>query len=215
MPAAAAAGDAVAQEPEPVFAAEPPRDEPSAAILDETLAAIDATVASEEAPPMPLLPSALQAQARSAEEQLIVFSVGGVDYGVAIGNIREVDRLPQVTPIPNVPPWMIGVANVRGDIVSMVDLRAFLGMESYGRQPTQRMLVARDRKEEITAGLIVDHVRGIRYVAAERVNPAASPIEDRVAPYLRGFTEQDGRLLVLLDLNRLLLSPEMRQFEPI
>src|SRR5262249_19531329 len=109
----------------------------------------------------------------------------------------------------------LGVANVRGDIVSMVDLRGFLGMESYGRQPSQRMLVARDRKEEITAGLIVDQVRGIRYVAAERVNPAASPIEDRVAPYLRGFTEQDGRLLVLLDLNRLLLSPEMRQFEPI
>jgi purine-binding chemotaxis protein CheW len=203
--------------PETAPAAPPPYApaEPSATILDEMVAAIDATIAPEEEPSVPLLPAPVKSRTRTAEEQLVVFTLGGVDYGVAIGNLREVGRLPSVTPVPNVPSWVLGVANIRGDIVSLVDLRAFLGLEPYGRQTTARLLVARDRQEEVTAGLVVDQVIGIRYVTADRINAATSPIEDRVAPYLRGFTEQDGRLLVLLDLNRLLLSPEMRQFEPI
>ena len=189
--------------------------EESAHILDEMVAAIDATIAPEEESALTLAPAARKPQVRTAEEQLVVFTLGGVDYGVAIANLREVGRLPSVTPVPNVPTWVLGVANIRGDVVSLVDLRAFLGLEPFGRQTSARMLVARDRQEEVTAGLVVDQVKGIRYVTADRINPATSPIEDRVAPYLRGFTEQDGRLLVLLDLNRLLLSPEMRQFEPI
>lgn len=187
----------------------------SARILDEMVAAIDAGITLEAESSAPAAPAASKPWTRTAEEQLVVFTLGGVDYGVAIANLREVGRMPAVTPVPNVPSWVLGVANIRGDVVSLVDLRAFLGLEPYGRQTTARMLVARDRQEEVTAGLVVDQVKGIRYVTADRINPAASPIEDRVAPYLRGFTEQDGRLLVLLDLNRLLLSPEMRQFEPI
>jgi purine-binding chemotaxis protein CheW len=209
---------AAAEAPAETAPAAPPPFAPaeaSATILDEMVAAIDATIAPDEEPSVPLLPAPPKSRTRTAEEQLVVFTLGGVDYGVAIGNLREVGRLPSVTPVPNVPTWVLGVANIRGDIVSLVDLRAFLGLEPYGRQTTARLLVARDRQEEVTAGLVVDQVKGIRYVTADRISAATSPIEDRVAPYLRGFTEQDGRLLVLLDLNRLLLSPEMRQFEPI
>ena len=78
-----------------------------------------------------------------------------------------------------------------------------------------RMLVAQARQEEVTTGLIVDQVSGIRYLAVGRIGAPAAPIEDQVTPYLRGVYEHDGRLLVVLDFDRLLLSPEMRQFEPV
>jgi chemotaxis signal transduction protein len=111
-----------------------------------------------------------------------------------------------------VPAWVLGVANVRGDIVSLVDLGAFLGLDGLPHGRPGRMVVARARPDELTAGLLVDQVRGIQFVPEDRIS-TASPVEGPVTPYLRGVAEQGGRLLVFLDLDRLLLSPAMRQFE--
>src|SRR5262249_10077058 len=108
---------------------------------------------------------------------------------------------------------LLGVANVRGDIVSMVHLRSFLGLDSGAGEG--RMMVVRASSHDLVTGLIVDQVRGIRSLPEQGIAAPSTPVEDRVAPYLRGVAEADGRLLVLLDLDRLLLSPEMRQFESV
>jgi len=113
-----------------------------------------------------------------------------------------------------VPDWVPGVANLRGEIISMVDLRAFLGMERVGYRQASRMLVAQASQEDMTTGLVVDRVNGIRYLSADRIGEPTAPIEDQVTPYLDGVYEHDEHLLVVLNLDRLLLSPEMQQFEP-
>ena len=149
------------------------------------------------------------------EDQYVVFTVAGTDYAVAIGNVLEVAPPLNITPLPNVPDWMVGVTNMRGDVVSIVDLRAFLGMGQVVGGQGGRMVVVRASGEDMVAALIVDRVREICRLPAEQISAPASPVDDPVAPYLRGVCEYKGRLLVLLDVDRLLLSAEMRQFEPV
>jgi purine-binding chemotaxis protein CheW len=178
-------------------------------LLDEVLAEIEGEelVAPAPAPATP--------KRGGREHQHILFSLAGTDYAVPIVNVLEIGQPLDIRAVPNVPDWVLGVANVRGDIVSMVDLRRFLGLEINGQLPARRMLVCRARTGELTTGLLVDRVHGIRALSEQAVVPPPSGVDQRVAPYLRGVADHDGRLLVYLDMDRLLLSAEMRQFEPV
>ncbi len=213
---------AAAPPPPPVPEPEPPAPDPNdpgdgpGHILDELMAALDLEALQAFGRPEPEALGQRRWSARaSAEDQHVVFSLAGTDYAVPGATVREIGRPPQVTPVPNVPDWVLGVANVRGDVLSVVDLRAFLGLERGGHGRDSRMLVVRAREEDMATALIVDRVRGIRAVPADAVAAPTADADPRVAPYLRGVSEHGGRLLVLLDLDRLLLSAEMRQFESV
>src|SRR5262249_53212358 len=146
-----------------------------------------------------------------AAAQHVMFTLAGAEYAVPIDNVLEVGRPLTPTPVPNVPDWVLGVANVRGDIVSMIDLRGFLGLPPH-RGPERRLLVVRPRSEELAVGLLVDRVGGIRDIPPASVNTGA-PADGAVAAYVHGVVEADGERLVVLDLERLLLTPELRAFE--
>jgi chemotaxis signal transduction protein len=147
--------------------------------------------------------------------QHILFRLVDTDYAVPITSVSEIGEPPEITPVPNVPEWVRGVANLRGEIISVVDLRAFLGLERDGHGQSRRMMVAQAQQEEMTTGLIVDRVGGIQRIPMDRIYAPTAPVEDNVALYMRGVYEQNGRLVVILKLEKLLLSSEMRQFEPM
>lgn len=185
-------------------------------LLDDLLATIDRE--DEQSWPSSVLgdrPTMLTRAARTAGQQHIVFSMGEVDYAIPVESVVEYGHPLTVTPVPNLPDWLLGVANVHGDIISMVDLRLFMGLERHDYDQDGRMLVVRSKSDDLTVGLIVDRVKGIRVVGQELFTMPASPVEDRLAPFVRGATELQGRLLFLLNLDQLLHSPEMRQFEPV
>jgi uncharacterized repeat protein (TIGR01451 family) len=191
--------------------------------LDELLAELQRGVAQDLAPAVgEAAPASLAlgvlgaapAPVAGDELEFVVFTLAGTDYAVPIGNLVEMSRPLPVTPVPNLPEWVLGVANVRGDIVSLVDLRLFLGLERCERPAQQRLLVVRARGEDMTTGLLVDQVRGLRRLPASSFEALAAPVTDRVGAYLQGLAEYGGRLLAVLDLDRLLLSAEMRQSGP-
>ena len=190
-------------------------DEEASHLLDELIATIDEEVEEVFGPGAMADLAPAEPVGATGEEQHVIFTLAGTEYAVPIANVIEIGRPLVVTPVPNVPDWVLGVANLRGDIISMVDLRAFLGMEWIGYSQASRMLVAQARQEDMTTGLIVDRVSEIRYLSVDRIGAPAGPIADQVTPYLRGVYEHDGRLLAVLDFDQLLLSPEIRQFEPV
>jgi purine-binding chemotaxis protein CheW len=190
-------------------------DEEDSHLLDKLMATIDEEVEETFGPgAMADLAPAKPVEA-SGEEQHIIFTLSDTEYTVSIANILEIGRPMDITSVPNTPDWVLGIANLRGDIISIVDLRAFLGMERISYGQASRMLVAQARQADVTTGLIVDRVNEIRYLSLDRIGAPAGPIADQVTPYLRGVYEHDGRLLAVLDFDRLLLSPEMRQFGPV
>lgn len=144
-------------------------------------------------------------------EQQIIFAVQGTRYAVPVTAVVEVGPVPPLTPIPNVPSWLHGVANVRGDILAIVELQSFLtGIPSNA---TERRLVVLKANQgtELVVGLLVDHVVGIR-PKAEAIQPLPSTSsENPIHQYARGLATWDEELVVLLDPSHLLFSPAMRR----
>lgn len=145
-------------------------------------------------------------------ERHIIFALDGTSYALPLANMLEIARPPSITPLPFAPGWLLGIANLRGDIISLVDLRAFLGMTPLIVSRQTRMIVVRSSADGMTTGLLVDGVRKIRRLdTAALVTPPAD--RERPAAFSRATVELEDDVVALLDINRLLSSTEMRQFD--
>lgn len=187
-------------------------DEEDSQMLDELIAIIDGEIETAYGPGTMADLTSLKTDEMVREEQFVIFTLADTEYAVSIDGVIEVGRPVLVTPVPNVPDWLLGVSNLRGEIISIVDLRTFLGMGQNGIGQTARMMVAKSGKDDFSSGLIVDRVSGIRYLDVEQIEAPKAPIDDQVTPYLQGVYEYDERLLVVLDVEKLLLSSDIRQF---
>lgn len=155
-----------------------------------------------------------QATATETDEaRYLLFTLADTRYAAKVGHVIEIATIPELTPVPNVPNWVRGVANLRGEILAVLDFRLFLGLEPLGQSDAGRMLVTRTGHDDLTAGLVVDAVNGVTTLRTAELQPPTSPIEDKLSAFLLGVQEHDGRLVAALDLERLLTAPEVRQFE--
>ena len=172
-----------------------------AAIDDRFDGAVDAIVAADQS-----------AAGDAAGDRYVLVSLASTCYAVLEAYVTEIDRVPRITPVPHVPVWVRGVTSVRGDIFSVVDMRAFLGLDAQPLR-TARLLVVRLLTEEFSAGLLVEGVDRIVDIAADAIGAPESPLEGPLAPFLNGICTIGDRTVAVLDLDRLLRSPEIRQFE--
>lgn len=148
----------------------------------------------------------------SQGDRYVLLSIASAHYAVLEAYVTELERIPKITPVPRVPAWVRGVTNLRGDVLSVVDMRTFLGLESTSSN-SARMLVVRLLTEEFSTGLLVDSVDRIVAVPADEITPPESSLEGPLAPYLRGMCVIEEQLVSVLDLDQLLHSSEIRQFE--
>jgi purine-binding chemotaxis protein CheW len=148
-----------------------------------------------------------------AVERYVTFSIANSLYAVSVTNILEIGRVPRITPIPNVPLWIPGVINLRGEIISVINLRAFLGIDKTDQADSSRLLVVKTLGEEITTSLIVDQVRGFVRLDTKHLAAASTSLDDWVAPYLTGVYEYEDQILAVMDLESFLRSPEICQFD--
>lgn len=171
----------------------------AAKIARETLGTISETNVSESAPP---------------GVKHVVFVLDDTQYAVPMENVLELHRLPRVTPLPSSPEWLRGVTNLRGDVLSVVDLRSLLGLPPAESSVSQRLVVVRSTVEEIATGWIVDRMIGVRRLAMDDMQPSSTLTIGAAVRFLSGIIDCEGQLIAVLDVNRVLSSPEMRQFEP-
>ena len=148
----------------------------------------------------------------AAAERLVLFSIAAADYAVSETFVTELERIPQITPVPRVPAWVRGVTNLRGDILSVIDMRAFLRLDGPA-PPSARLLVVRVPDEDFATGLLIDAVHRIVAVPSDAIAPPATPLDGPLAAYLRGVCQVNERLVAVLDLDRLLRSADVRQFD--
>ncbi len=149
---------------------------------------------------------------RNREHSYVVFAVADTEYAFPLSSVREIGRPPVSTPLPGSPDWLVGVANIRGGIVSMVDMRAFLDEEPGPAGHERRLMVVTAPGGDLSAGLLVDRVRGIRAIPPEEVRTPAAPIVARCSAYMAGVAGMDRRQVVVLVPDRLLLAPEFLPF---
>lgn len=126
---------------------------------------------------------------------------------VAMKDVREIFTLPSMTRVPGARPWVMGVANVRGNLIPILDLQGFLAHESPGARRRSRVMVVSHRG--ITAGLMVDEVYGMRHFlqdefSSQHVSAAGTPLDE----YVTGSYRQTGEQWGVFDINRLFETPE-------
>ena len=177
--------------------------------LEDVLAIIDNEVA---ATPQPVTKATLEAERASVAEQAqkyILFSLAGAKYAMPLNQVLEISRAPKLMPLPHVPEWLLGVTNLRGDIISVIDLHSYLGLPQEARRDAGRMCVVRGEKKELVTGLMVDRVDGQASLTTETFGWPMAPLEGSMSNYLRGIGEHNGQLLRILNLDSLLLALDL------
>jgi chemotaxis signal transduction protein len=144
--------------------------------------------------------------------RIVVFVLHGTRYAVEIRYVNQVLRQAAVTRVPGLPDWVVGVLNLYGEIVSVVDLARFLDLDppAAPSHSAATILVAQAADQRI--GLMVDSVEVIYAFPAEQVISPPFKVEPSLVSYLRGAVERNDHFIRLLDCERLLLGPQMQQF---
>ena len=133
----------------------------------------------------------------------VSFRLGSEHFVTARADVREVLSLPeQITRIPGAKPWLRGIANVRGQLLTIADLRAFLGAGATPSDRKARILVLANR--EVPTAVIVDEVQGFRRFAETDFDQVAPATQVRCEQYLNGAYRRDGETYPLFDLGRLI-----------
>ncbi len=140
------------------------------------------------------------------EQQLVVFDLSSEAYGVDIGAVREIIRLQDITKVPRTPEFVEGVINLRGKVIPVVDLRKRFGLPVEEESKENRIVVVDIGAQDI--GVVVDAVTEVLRIATESVEPPASVITTADSEYLLGIAKLDSRLIILLDLERVLTETE-------
>lgn len=145
-------------------------------------------------------------------ENCLIFTLVERELALKAEHIQGVERLADVTPLPHVAPWVVGVINLRGSIASVVDLRAFLGMETLPHNPRTRLLSV--KFNEMVICLVVDSVSEMIAIppAAIITDTRRAPIPQRLVPFAEGTALLGKRSVILLNASRLLFSEKMQHY---
>jgi purine-binding chemotaxis protein CheW len=144
----------------------------------------------------------------SDSSQFLTFVCAGEEYGVDILCVQEIKGWDGVTRVPYTPPYLLGVMNLRGVIVPVIDLRTRFGVQLRAPDSSTVVIVVRVRTEagEKTAGIVVDAVSEVYSVTPENIKatPDLGAVADGAC--VRGLTSVDGKMVMLLDIDRLVTS---------
>jgi purine-binding chemotaxis protein CheW len=136
------------------------------------------------------------------EWHIVGFQIGRETYGVPITALHEIVRVPAITAVPDAPGYVEGVINLRGKIVSVIDLRKRFGEKQIVPNKRNRILVLEHQGK--LAGLIVDSASDVLKIPASEVEPAPDVFQDGTLNCVVGLGKCAGRLIVLLDMAKLL-----------
>jgi purine-binding chemotaxis protein CheW len=143
--------------------------------------------------------------------QVVGFRIGNETYGVRIGSVREIVRVPEITIVPNAPEAIEGVINLRGKIIPVMDLRKRFG--SAGLQPDKKNRILVVELENRLLGLIVSSASEVLKIPPSEIEPPGTVFAEGESSYVTGVGKLKGRLIILLDIARLLRQPEFKKCE--
>jgi purine-binding chemotaxis protein CheW len=147
-------------------------------------------------------------EVRKDEEllQLVTFSIGEVEFGVEILKVQEIIRMLEITRVPKAPDFVEGVINLRGKVIPVIDLRLRFGLKAKEHDKKTRIIVI--EINQMIVGFVVDSVSEVLRIPAGTIEPPPPVISGLDSEYISGVGKLDDRLLIMLDLNRLLSKEE-------
>ncbi|AGC50602.1 chemotaxis protein CheW [Lawsonia intracellularis] len=139
--------------------------------------------------------------------QLVTFKIAGEEFGVDILKVQEIIRMMPITKVPNAPLFVEGVINLRGKVIPVIDMRKRFGMPSSAHDSQTRIKVM-DLQGQVV-GFVVDAVSEVLRIKESTVEPPPPVVAGVGSEYMRGVGKLQDRLLILLDLDKLLTESEL------
>jgi purine-binding chemotaxis protein CheW len=147
------------------------------------------------------------------ELQVVGFRIGRETFGLPISMVREIVRVPEITSVPNAPDYIEGVINLRGRIIPIVDLRKRFGQKSFEPNKKNRIVVV--EVETRLIGLIVNSASEVLRIPPSEIEEPSNVFQEGELNYITGVGKLKGRLVILLDLSRILQRGELRGLDEV
>jgi purine-binding chemotaxis protein CheW len=147
------------------------------------------------------------------EMKVIVFRLKEEEYGVEINQVRSIERMQHITRVPRTPSFVKGVINLRGVVTPIINLRSRFDLEEEPYTDNTRIIIVAVGEMEV--GLIVDAANDVIDVPQNIIEPPPEVVDGIEANYLRGVAKLEKRLLILLNLDKVLTMEELKQIKTV
>ena len=148
------------------------------------------------------------AEEKTSEEvfQWVTFKLENEVYGVNVMQVQEVLRYTEIAPVPGAPDYVLGIINLRGNVVTVIDTRLKFGLMPAEVTDSSRIIIIEAEKQVV--GILVDSVAEVVYLKASEIDPAPSVGTEESARFIQGVSNRKEDRLILVDLNKLLSDNE-------
>ncbi len=147
------------------------------------------------------------------DEKIIVFQLKDEEFGVPVKQVGSIERIQHITRVPSTPNFVKGVINLRGVVTPIIDLRTRFDLESKEHDESTRIIIVHFNDMEV--GLIVDSANDVIDIPKQAIEPPPEVVGTVEAEYIQGVAKLERRLLILLDLQKVLSTEEVRELKTI
>ena len=147
------------------------------------------------------------------EHQLVICTIAGENYGVDIGSVESIVKMQAITTIPHSLPFVEGITNLRGVVLPVFNLRSRFSMPAHEPDKNSRIVIA--LSETYKVGMIVDSVSEVLRIQDQEIEPPPPMVTTVDSSYITGIAKVGGRLIIILNLSRILSMDEQLQLQQV
>lgn len=140
-------------------------------------------------------------------QRWVTFELDSEIYGISVSEVREVLRYSDIAPVPGAPNFVVGIINLRGNVVTVIDTRSRFGLPKIEVNDDTRIIIIDIEDQEV--GILVDSVAEVVDLDANSIEAAPNVGNEDTSRYIKGVTSMEGKLLILVDVNKLLTDEEL------
>ncbi|KQB52015.1 chemotaxis protein CheW [Pseudomonas endophytica] len=145
--------------------------------------------------------------------QWVTFKLDNETYGINVMQVQEVLRYTEIAPVPGAPAYVLGIINLRGNVVTVIDTRQRFGL--YGAEITDNSRIVIIEADKQVVGILVDSVAEVVYLRQSEIETAPNVGNDESAKFIQGVCNKNGELLILVELNKMMTDDEWSDLENI
>lgn len=138
--------------------------------------------------------------------QWVTYRLDEETYGINVMQVQEVLRYTEIAPVPGAPDYVLGIINLRGNVVTVIDTRSRFGLPPSDITDNTRIVII--ESDEQVVGILVDSVAEVVYLRSSEIDSAPNVGTEESAKFIQGVSNRSGQLLILVDLNKLLSDDE-------
>ena len=145
--------------------------------------------------------------------QWVTFKLDNESYGINVMRVQEVLRYTEIAPVPGAPSYVLGIINLRGNVVTVIDTRQRFGLNSGEISDNTRIVIIEADKQVV--GIMVDSVAEVVYLRQSEIETAPNVGNEESAKFIQGVCNKNNELLILVELDKMMSEEEWSELESI